>query len=168
MDVVTLLIYGTPIAILAVVGVANMTPGRGPRPATIRGFLIAPLAASLALLAAEYVRQPPSQLHFLEFMGVLGILYFYAAVATIWFGLPSFIVLHRLKAVRWWSAALVGFGVAGTVLGLVATFIDERGWRAIAGDVQTSLFWCCTGAFGGIVFWLFWNSGVVGERGNAA
>jgi len=77
------------------------------------------------------------------------VFYFFAAVATAIFGLPTYLVLKRFNLVTWWSA--VGCGaLAGalTIAALTSNF-----------DPTSRLRFTLLGAAAGLLFWSVWRVG---------
>jgi hypothetical protein len=120
---------------------------------TVAAFLVAPLVAAFGLSLANAVRAGSPQFKVVEVLVWTFIFYFYAAWATVLLGLPSFLVLRKLGAVRWWSAAIVG-SVVGV---LVLAFIDPRGLSVVAH--QGTVLWGGVGAVSAFTFWLIWTQG---------
>jgi hypothetical protein len=74
-------------------------------------------------------------------------LFFYVAAlsASIAFAMPLFLVLRRLKFVRWWTACIVGAIIGGGIaLALGGPSAFERAVPA----------WAATGVLAALVFWL--------------
>jgi hypothetical protein len=120
---------------------------------TAAAFLVAPLVASFALALAGVVRDDSSSLTVVDVLLWTFIFYFYAALATFVFGLPTFIAFSRLGIVRWWSTSIAGF-VAGAI---VLIIIDPRGLNVVAE--KGIWLWGGTGALSALVFWLVWKRG---------
>ena len=119
---------------------------------TVAAFLVAPLVASfsLALAGAVVTGSPP--LKVTDVLAWTLIFYFYAAWATAVLGVPCFFALRKLRAIRWWSAAIIGF-VVGV---LVLTIIEPR---SLAVAYQGTSLWGGVGSLSALVFWLIWKQG---------
>jgi hypothetical protein len=82
-----------------------------------------------------------------------GVLFFY--VASFQFGtllgFPSFLILRKLKLVRWWSAALTGAAIGGGIAlafaGVQITPVFLASWAG-SGAVAAFTFWSVLGASG--------------------
>ena len=110
--------------------------------ATVVGFLIAsviPVALFALRGHGEYE------------LGLLPILYFFSAMATLLFGVPTFFLLRHFKLIRWWSALVVGFAIGAIVAGILPLPAPP-----MADDV---LFMGPVGAVSAFGFWLIWKLG---------
>jgi hypothetical protein len=117
-----------------------------------------PLAAFVGFLAASLV--PPIVFLILapgdprvgafEFLGVFLGLFFFSAVAVALLGVPTFLLLFRLRMVRWWSALATGLGAGA----LVGYFLRAPN-RAEIYDVLTMAF---AGGAAAFAFWLVWET----------
>src|SRR5258708_27893256 len=85
---------------------------RGP---ALVGFFIAPLVPAITGAAFTRVSGTPD---WGTFVGLLPIFYFFAALATLVFGVPAFLLFSRLNLIRWWSALGAGV-VGGAIVSLV-------------------------------------------------
>jgi hypothetical protein len=108
---------------------------------TILGFICAPLVVSLGMgakaVSALSVRDPR------ELVVTFLAWYFYAAIFTVVFALPMFILLRRFRLLRWWIAMAAGLLIG--CLGAVTIGTDSA-----AGVCTLALL----GAGGGAIFWL--------------
>jgi hypothetical protein len=113
-------------------------------------FLIAPLVAALlyALLASISGGNETDSgpLYFL--VATLRV-YVYAGIFTALLAVPAFLILNRLRLLRWWSAI-----VSGAVVGLVfaALFSGPN-----ARNLQGRLILALIGGISGLAFWLIWR-----------
>jgi hypothetical protein len=114
------------------------------------------LAAFVGFLAASLV--PPIVFLLLagnpgvgaiEFLGAFLGLLFFSVVAVALLGVPTFLVLFRLRMVRWWSTLATGLG-AGAVVGY---FLRAPNPPEIY-DVLTTAF---AGGAAALAFWLVWE-----------
>jgi len=88
-------------------------------------------------------------------VALTGLFYIYSAFFTFLFGVPLFLLLRKLKLVRWWSSALAGAAV-GIV---VAKMIIPAG--AAAEDHLEFLSLCAlVGGVSALLFWVIWRRGV--------
>ena len=117
------------------------------------GFLVAPVVPALMLGLLTPVTA--ERLDWLTVLGLLPIGYFFSAAATIVFGVPTFLVLRRLKQVHWWSVIAAGFAI-GTLVGAVVR-PPAKNWMAAATDNFPTFG--ATGACSALVFWLVWRQG---------
>jgi ABC-type uncharacterized transport system permease subunit len=117
--------------------------------AAIVGFLVAPLVCAIigAVLTPVEGR---INLDIFSILGLLPIFYFFAALATILFGVPCFLLLLKYKLVTWWSALLVGI-----VAGLLVAVIFKAPSHVEARDLIVLGF---MGSASALSFWLVWRS----------
>lgn len=119
-----------------------------PRGRVVLGFLVAPLAAPVALdlmtsLEGLARGAAPS-------LGVLGALFLvgfmapYAYLAMLVVGVPAYVLLRRFGGLRLWELLLAGAAVA-TVLAPADTTAPAR----------ALILFVAAGAASGLVFWLF-------------
>lgn len=132
------------------------TPRRRQAIFTVAAFLVAPLVAAFGLALAGLVKTDSAHINFEEVAVWTFIFYLYAAYAAFLLGLPSFLVLRRLGAIRWWSATLVGLLVGVAVF----AFIEPRGFSAIASVPYQAALWASIGGLSAFVFWLVWRQGL--------
>jgi hypothetical protein len=115
---------------------------------------VSPLVAAFGLSVAGAVETGLETFSLLTLLGWTVVFYVYAACATLVLGLPSFLVLHRFGAVRWWSAILVGI----TVGIVVFAFVFPRDSIPVTSDPR--LIVCGSiGALSALVFWVIWRQG---------
>ena len=77
------------------------------------------------------------------------VFYFFAAVATAVFGLPTYLVLKRFNLVTWLSA--VGCGALAGALTIAAL--------TASSDPSAQLRFTILGAAAGLLFWSVWRVG---------
>jgi hypothetical protein len=117
------------------------------------------LATALGLLAASVLPAaylavvfPLSGDHDLQSIGgSFLVAYYFAAAATVILGVPMFLVLNRLKLVRWWSAA-----TSGMLAGMIALLAVRFGGSI---DFPTLLRFAVLGGSAGFLFWVIWRTG---------
>ena len=117
------------------------------------------LATGLAFLAAATVpaayfaaMHPLSgQRDPLSIAGTFLVAFFFAAVATVVFGLPAFLILRRLKFIRWWAAT--GWGALAGVMSITAVRFSLSIEPAVV--VRFALL----GGVAGLLFWAVWRTG---------
>ena len=91
------------------------------------------------------------KLELLPILFLTPLFYFYTFLATIFLGVPAFLLGRRLRLIKWWSAL-----VAGTVIGaLVAVLI----WLQSKIQVHDFIIFCPLGAASAFTFWLIWRCG---------
>ncbi|MBC5765828.1 hypothetical protein [Ramlibacter albus] len=80
------------------------------------------------------------------------IMYYFSAVATVLFGVPAYFAMRKFRAIRWWSATLVGI-FAGVVM--------RRGVALPGGYASFEDLWNfgMLGAAAGFLFWAVWRLG---------
>jgi hypothetical protein len=133
------------------------------------GFLVAPLIAGVmyAVFSCAVDGLAAHDLGYFEAMLLIGVMF--SGLVTIALGVPAFLVLRRLKLVRWWSAVAGGFAI-GAFIGVslqwpnlgALPFNDWIGWA-----VRNFLALGSIGALSAFVFWLIWKRGLAGVVGQA-
>ena len=113
---------------------------------TTVGFLVAPIipAVTMAIwssLVEQRAVGPTLQLTLF--------FYFYSALATIVFGIPTYFLLLRFKLVNLWSALTVGF-----VIGVIVSFIIKAPNFITLREI---LPMGAMGAAAAFTFWLVWK-----------
>jgi hypothetical protein len=86
--------------------------------------------------------------------GILGgfaLFSFFSLIVTAVLGVPAFLVLLRLRLVRWWSALLVGFVIGA----LVGVLIGGMGALFSPQVLATAGL----GVLSSLAFWLVWKQG---------
>jgi ABC-type uncharacterized transport system permease subunit len=118
--------------------------------AAIMGFLVAPLVSAVigAVLTPVEGRL---NLDLVSILGLLPIIYFFAALATILLGVPSFLLLLKYKLVTWWSALIVG-----VVAGVIVALIFKAPSHVEARDL---LVMGTMGSASALAFWVIWRLG---------
>ena len=122
---------------------------------TLTAFFAAPLVAALSLAFVGLLKDDSEPFTLLSLAVWTTIFYFYAAWAAVILGLPSFLLLRKLGAIRWWSASLVGLIVG--ILGLA--FVSPRGMYSLSTDLGLCVLWGSIGALSAVVFWVIWRRG---------
>jgi hypothetical protein len=115
--------------------------------ATIIGFITAPLVVAVT----GVVLTPPAMKDAVSMFGFGGFFYFIAALVTMILGVPSFLVLTRLKRITWWSTTVIGAAI-GALAGIVYYSPNSA---AIGGLLSMAAM----GAASAFVFWLIWRQG---------
>lgn len=84
-------------------------------------------------------------------VGSFLVAYFFAGAATALLGFPLFLVLDKLKLVKWWSST--GAGVVVAMIALLAV--------RFGGDIDqaTLLRFSVLGGCAGFLFWIIWRTG---------
>jgi hypothetical protein len=77
------------------------------------------------------------------------VFYFFSATATAILGIPTLLVLSKLKLVTWWSAVCTGACVGMIALGALVSSVD----------VSTLFGFAMLGGAAGFIFWIFWRVG---------
>lgn len=118
--------------------------------AAVVGFLVAPLVSAIigAVLTPVEGRL---NLDVFSIFGLLPLFYFFAALATILFGMPSFFLLLKYKLITWWSTILVGI-----VVGVLVALIFKAPNHVEARDL---LVMGAMGSASAFTFWLIWRLG---------
>jgi hypothetical protein len=114
---------------------------------TAVAFLVAPLVAAFSLALSGFAQDDGVAENAALVLGWTFVLYFYALVATLVIGLPSFIALRKFGLVRWWSSTACGFFVGALVL----IVIDPSATSSRPNDFAV---WGGIGGLSGLVFWL--------------
>lgn len=114
--------------------------------AAITGFLVASLVPPLIMVLLSPIRTGNSVF---SHIGLLPIYFFFSVITTLFLGVPAFLLLHSLKAIRWWSTVAFG-GVIGGLVGVVVRHPSS----AQLGDVLPPVF---VGAAAALSFWLVWR-----------
>ena len=87
--------------------------------ATILGFLIAPLFATIALLVVGAANRGADPLHMDTSALVWGVIFYcYTLGVTLIIGLPAYFFLRRFNKVTWWSATLMGLLSGGVMVSI--------------------------------------------------
>ena len=133
-------------------GVMNASPTPRRATFTVVAFIVSPLVAAFCLSFAGAVTTANSGL--VELIGWTVVFYPYAAIAAVVLGLPSFLILRKFGAIRWWSTMLVGVAVGI----IVFAFVFPGGTSAVFSDPR-SLACGSIGAFSAFIFWLIWRQG---------
>ena len=123
---------------------------------TVAALLIAPLVAAFGVAFAGQVEDGFDTFSFSALLGWTFIFYAYAGWATLLLGLPGFLLMRKLGAIRWWSTTLFGAFVGIGVF----VVIDPRGMQALAADGQKSALLGCIGALAAFAFWFVRERGV--------
>jgi len=122
---------------------------------TVVAFLLAPLVASVGVSLVGSLAAGVPQFTVVDIVGWALILYVYAACAAMVLGLPSYFVLLKLGAIRWWSTALVG-----CLVGLVVfVVVNANGLAGLATQTRLASSWGIIGALAAITFWVIWRWG---------
>jgi len=110
------------------------------------GFVVAPLTTAIigALLAPIGGGRDPIA------FGLIPVFFFFAALATAVFGVPSFLLLRHFKLIEWWSTLLVGL-----FIGVVSNLISQLPSRPVLS--QNTLNFALIGAMSALSFWLVWR-----------
>jgi hypothetical protein len=116
--------------------------------AAIIGCLIAPL---ISALIGAILTPATGGRGLLSNLGLLPIFYFFSAIVTILFGVPTFLLLRRLRLIKWWTSL-----AAGAVIGALTIAIVR-----LPGNVQFHdfLIGAPIGAASAFGFWLVWSMG---------
>ena len=122
---------------------------------TIAAFLVAPLVAAFGIALTSALKNGVQPLDASDLAVWTLIYYVYATWAVVILGLPTFLLLRKLGAIRWWSASLVGF-VAGI---LVLVLMGWRSMSALSDDPALSALWGSIGALSALAFWVIWRHG---------
>ena len=118
--------------------------------AAVVGFLVAPLVSAVIGAVLTPV-QGKLNLDLVSILGLLPIIYLFAALATALLGVPSFLLLLKYKLVTWWSALGVGV-VAGVIVALIfkaPSHVEARDLMVMGAIGSASAF----------SFWLIWRLG---------
>ena len=114
---------------------------------TAVAFFVAPLVAAFSLALSGFAQDDGVVVSAALVLGWTFVLYFYALVATLVIGLPSFIALRKFGLVRWWSSTACGFFAGAFVL----IAIDPSAVSSRPNDIAV---WGGIGGLSGFVFWL--------------
>lgn len=114
---------------------------------TAVAFFVAPLVAAFSLAFWGFAQSDGLAQSAALVLGWTFVFYFYALVATLVIGLPSFIALRKFGLVRWWSSTACGF-FAGA---LVLIAIDPSAASSRANDF---VVWGGIGGLSAFVFWI--------------
>jgi hypothetical protein len=130
---------------------------------TVIGFFVAPLVAAIGVSFGGALRDGATQFSLAEVLVWTLILYFYALVASVVLGLPAYLILRRIRAIRWWSTALAGFVIGSVVISLV----DPRRAGVFAAEPSLGFLWSTVGALSSFTFWVIWRRGHPGGAHDA-
>jgi hypothetical protein len=116
--------------------------------ATVLGFL----AASILPAAYLAVVHPLSGERDLQSVaGSLLVFYYFAAAITAILGIPTFLLLNKLRLVTWWSA----IGGGALIGGIGAVILTSVGSMDSASLLRLSML----GGASGFLFWIIWRTG---------
>jgi len=113
------------------------------------GFFVAPVLPALVLGALTPVTSEVPDLN--SAIGLFPAVYPICGLFTVLFGVPAFFLGRRLRLIRWWSTAVVGF-VTGAVALLIAAYPTPI-------EIREVMIWGLLGAGSGLIFWLIWEQG---------
>jgi hypothetical protein len=105
-------------------------------------FLSAPLSAALIALSLKAFFDRGAFADAAEFAVSIVVWWIYAGILAALIALPVFLILKRLRLVRWWTAL-----VTGSLVGGVGSFVVNA--RTTAEILQVVI----AGTVGGLVFW---------------
>ena len=119
-----------------------------PKLAVVLGFLAASILPA-AYLATAFPLSGERDAQ--SVLGSFFVIYFFAVAATVILGIPVFLVLNKIRLVRWWSA--LG---AGALIGIIAVIAVT-----FTGSVSlpTVVRYAVLGGAAGLTFWMFWRAG---------
>jgi len=132
-----------------------LRPGRSTRTLdamrsrTIGAFCAAPAAAALAFGCISAISSINDTGHVYADWISLGIVLEVSAVITVLIAVPAYLVLKRLRLVRWWSA----LGAGACVGALFAHFSGVQLWPLSFGLLAHALIGLCAGTG----FWLIYR-----------
>jgi hypothetical protein len=121
---------------------------------TVVALLVAPLVAAVGLPLWGFVSDGGLTESFASVIAWTFIFYWYALVATVIIGLPCFLLLRKIRLVKWWSSLASGFLVGLLVL----LAIDPNAASTRPNDIGV---W---GGIGGISAFVFWLVRLYGQR----
>jgi hypothetical protein len=121
--------------------------------AAIIGFLIAPVIPGLMFGILTPLH--PKGISWPDIIGLFPLGYGYSLVATMVFAVPTFLVLRRVKLIRWWSSVLTGFVIGA----LVSVVLQWPSFQGLPNPTGNLLIYALTGCSSGLVFWLIWRRG---------
>src|SRR5208282_341362 len=100
--------------------------------ATAIGFLIAPIFP--ALMGGVTTLATPNGPDLQTVLAFFPIGYLVSGLVTVVLGVPMFLVLRRLKMIRWWSAVIGGFAI-GTFVSVILQWPLFRGWPSATANI---------------------------------
>jgi len=116
--------------------------------ATIIGFVLAPAFPAFVMAFTSPVVQEGN---IVDILGGTLFFYCFALAFTVFFGVPAFALLQKLRLITWWSVI-----PAGLVIGsLVAIIVDLPSLRGLQNIPRMGLLGCATT----FLFWLIWRLG---------
>lgn len=122
--------------------------------AILLGFLASPLvpAGYFAIVYPISGYRDP-----ISIVGTFVVTYIFAITGVAVLGAPIFLLLNKLKLIRWWSAAS-----SGALLGIVLRLAITSG-----NNVDSDSMWLFVvlGGIAGFVFWMFWRIGEAQKTG---
>jgi hypothetical protein len=116
------------------------------RTAAIVGFVVSSLVPTIVFALFTPVA---GRFDFEAALGALPVFFFFSALVTALLGVPSFLVLFRLRLVRWWSALATGLSI-GILVGLLLRIPN-------AVQVRDLLVMGTTGGISALAFWFVWS-----------
>jgi hypothetical protein len=114
----------------------------------VLGFLVAPLISAVIFSATSPILE---SLGLIARAGMVPVFYFYSLLPTIVLGVPAFVLLFKLRMIRWWTSIGVGL-----VIGGVMALLVEGSHRL---RVPELVFMALTRAASTFAFWLIWLAG---------
>lgn len=83
-------------------------------------------------------------------VGSFIVFYFFSSIATLIFGLPGFLILHKLQIITWWSTLCYG-ALVGSIVHIIVTY-------SVGIDLTLLFKYAVIGGVSGFIFWIFWHS----------
>jgi hypothetical protein len=74
-------------------------------------------------------------------LALVPLYFFFTAAATLFVGVPAFLVLNKFKLVRWWSATCVGCLIGGLMGFLMKQGVHNVAAMAVVGIASGLSFW---------------------------
>jgi hypothetical protein len=118
---------------------------------TALAFLVATLLPAVVFALLTPVGGGSINTDIRSVLGLTFTFFFFSFGAAVLFGIPLFLLLLRLKLVRWWSA-LVSGAIVGLLVAVIVRLPNGLDPKDLAVDVPL-------GALAAVVFWL------IGVRG---
>ena len=113
---------------------------------TIAGFLVAPFASAFMLWAAGVLWRNEDPI---ATLGLIPILYLFAAAPLVIVGTPIYLVLRRLDCLNVWSIL-----VSGACIGALASIGLRLPSPPTTHDIE---LFACVGTLTSLVFWFIWR-----------
>jgi hypothetical protein len=118
--------------------------------AALIGFGTASVVPAAVMISSMAISLPLSGWYDIgDILGTFALLYMFSLMATVFLGVPAFLLLRPFRPGHWWSVLAAGF-----ILGVIVTVILRLPGQPDPHDFIT---YGPLGALTVLVFWLIWR-----------